>query len=172
MKRIFTIVSLLVCCIAFVAAQDDDSKYATELLKPSTEAPDFTFVENGNPTRLKDLRGSYVVIDFWATWCPDCRKDIPDMKSLYDKYSPRGVRFVGVSFDKQRDALDKYIEENKVAWPQYFEGKPWKETVISQQYHIKWIPSVYVIDKDGKVILSTVMIDKVEKKLTELCNIQ
>ena len=116
--------------------------------------------------------GKPVVLDFWATWCPDCRKDIPAMKSLYDKYSPRGVRFVGVSFDKQRDALDKYIEENKVAWPQYFEGKQWKETVISQQYHIKWIPSVYVIDKDGKVILSTVMIDKVEKKLTELCNIQ
>lgn len=171
MKKLFTIVSLLYC-VAFAAAQDADDKYAGQLLKPSTEAPDFTFVDNGKPTSLTSLRGSYVVIDFWATWCPDCRKDIPAMKALFEQYAPKGVRFVGVSFDKEREALDKYLEANRIAWPQYYEGKPWKETVISQQYHIQWIPSIYLIDKDGKVLLSTVMIEKIDQKLKELCNIR
>ena len=94
------------------------------------------------------------------------------MKALFEQYAPKGVRFVGVSFDKERVALDKYLEENRIAWPQYYEGKPWKETVISQQYHIQWIPSIYLIDKDGKVLLSTGMIEKIDQKIKELCNIR
>lgn len=145
------------------AEEDDDAKYATELLAKGTAAPDFTI--GGKAGKLSDLRGKFVVIDFWATWCPDCRKDIPKMKQLYEKYASDKVVFVGVSFDKTPDALEKYLKDNDVRWVQTCEYKPWKETQISKDYNIKWIPSIYVINPEGKVELATVMIEKVEKLL-------
>lgn len=172
MKRLCSFITLLVGVLTLSFAQDDDAKYATELLKPSTEAPNFTFNDNGKATSLKDLRGSYVVLDFWATWCGDCRKDMPAMESIYADFSQKGIRFVGISFDKNREALDKYISENNIAWPQYFDGKSMRESPMNESYKIKWIPTVYILDKEGRVVLATVMIDKVRAKLNEICNIQ
>lgn len=145
--------------------EDDDAKYATELLEKGTKAPDF-FI-GGKIGKLSNLKGKRVVIDFWATWCPDCRKDIPKMKELYKKYASDKVIFVGVSFDKTPEALDKYVKENDVKWAQTSEFKPWKETQISKDYHIKWIPAIYVIAPDGKVELATVMIEKLENLLAQ-----
>ena len=70
------------------AAQDADSLYAKGLLQPGTEAPDFTLPSpDGSRHSLSSLRGSYVVLDFWASWCPDCRKDIPEMKRLHAEWA-------------------------------------------------------------------------------------
>jgi len=148
------------------ATGDDDAKYATALLAKGTAAPDFTI--GGKAGSLSSLNGKYVVIDFWATWCPDCRKDIPKMKQLYEKYASDRIVFVGVSFDKTPEALDKYLKDNGVKWVQTCEYKPWKETQISKDYHIKWIPSMYIINPDSKVELATVMIEKVESMLAKI----
>ena len=63
--------------------QDLDARYATNMLKPGTKAPDFTLkTHDGKDIKLNSYAGKYVVLDFWASWCPDCRKDIPAMKAL------------------------------------------------------------------------------------------
>ena len=92
------------------------------------------------------------------------------MKALYEQSlkSKKKIAFVGVSADTDKGALEAYVRDNGIAWTQLFEGVKRKDSVISADYHVKWIPSVYVIGPDGKVILSTVMIDKVEACLKEI----
>lgn len=151
------------------AQQDDDAKYATELLKPGTEAPDFALATpDGKTVKLSDMRGKYVVLDFWASWCPDCRKDLPAIAALHNTYAERGVEFIGVSFDDKKENLVKAISDFNIAYTQVSELKKWKETQISAAYHIKWIPSMYLIAPDGKVVVSTVMKDKIAAKLAEI----
>lgn len=168
MKRFLTIAIMTLTLATAATAQDADSKYATELLKPGTEAPDFT-IENStakyNGTSLLSMRGQYVVLDFWASWCPDCRKDIGEMRSMYGDFASDSVAFVGISFDKDETAWRKCVNDSTMTWMQHSELKPWKETRISQDYHIKWIPSMYLIGPDGKVVLATVEIKKLRKAL-------
>lgn len=149
--------------------QDFDGKYATELVKAGTTAPDFKMkTVDGKTFKLSKLRGKYVVLDFWASWCPDCRRDIPDMLRMYDRFHAKGVEFVGVSFDtdaqKWKNALQKY----GIRWTQVSELVKFHDTQISKTYGVKWIPSMVLIDPKGKVVLSTVLWPKLERKLTEL----
>jgi len=166
MKQILLFISLFIslCC----NAQDDlDKKYASDLIKNGESAPDFVIANGDTLTgkSLKSFRGKFVVLDFWASWCPDCRKDIPAMKELYNRYSTKGVVFVGVSFDKDKKAWKKCIRENGMQWIHHSELKPWKETVISNDYRIKWLPTMYLIDQKGNVVLGTVSIEKMRKAL-------
>ena len=167
MKKVLAIVLFVSCLATSMVAQDLDSLYARDLLTVGTIAPDLTDVE-GNTISLEKYRGQYVVMDFWASWCPDCRKDMPQMKELYTQYSGNGVQFLGISFDTTREALDNYLQKEAIAWPQVTELKKMKESKMAQAYHIKWIPSIYVIDPNGKVLLATVEIDKLKALLVEI----
>lgn len=168
MKKLLVFLFITLGVMTRAAAQDADSLYARSLLQPGTEAPDFKLAApDGTIHSLAELRGKYVVMDFWASWCPDCRKDTPVMKELHAKYG-QDIRFVSISFDDKRDNWTNYIKANGMDWLHLSELKKWKETDISKLYSIKWLPSMYVIDRDGEIILSTVMIEKVAAKLKEL----
>lgn len=152
---------LMVSCILGVNAQqttqDPDSLYTKGLLKVGTEAPAFSELQ----------KGVWTVIDFWATWCPDCRREIPTVKALFEQYGTK-VKFVGVSFDKTQEALEKYVQTNDVRWSQYSEFKPWKETTISKDYNISWLPTMYLINPEGKVAYTTVLAERMGEKLAQL----
>jgi len=167
MKKGLLAVWLLMAAAVTISAQDADSKYARDLLAVGTVAPDIVGA-NGNTISMENYRGRCVVLDFWATWCPDCRKDIPKMKELYAQYHKEGVAFVGVSFDTNQEVLDNYLKKESIRWQQVSELKKWKETQTSKDYHISWIPTMYLLDTDGRVLLATVEIDKLQKKLEEL----
>lgn len=170
MKRILILVAFLIGCMVMANAQDLDEKYGKDLLKPGTVAPDFLFFgERKDTVNLKTLRDSYLVLDFWASWCGDCRKDMPAMEALSKKYNDGSVNFVGVSFDTDSATWKKCIKDTyKLRGEQVSELKKWKETKISKDYHINWIPTMYLIDPRGKVDLATVDIHKLEKRLEEL----
>ena len=167
MKRLLAItLGLLMAMGLFAQEQDLDLQYATELLKPGTSAPDFTLTDiNGNSVSLRDFQGRKVVLVFWASWCPDCRAEVPDLQFMQTKADPRKVAFVAVSFDRTKEAWEKYVKENGMTGVQLFETAPRKESEINAAYHVKWIPSLYLIDEKGKVALSTVVLDKVAKAL-------
>ena len=80
---------------------DFDETYAQELLKPGTPAPDFELqTPEGKTLKFSEFaKGKIVVLDFWASWCPDCRKDLPEIIRLYNQFHEIGVEFLGVSFD-------------------------------------------------------------------------
>lgn len=151
------------------AEEDLDLKYAADLLKKGEVAPAFTLKDpQGKEVSLSDLKGKYVVIDFWASWCPDCRKDVPKMKELKEKYSSERIAFLGISFDTEIDKWKGFIEENGMDWIHVSPMVKWKESQVSQDYKVNWIPSMYLVDPDGKVVFGTVVLDKLEKALESL----
>ena len=129
----------------------DMSQYMPDLAL-GTEAPDFEAPDiAGQPVRLNDFRGNYVVLDYWATWCKDCRAEVPAMKELYATYAPKGVQFVGVSFDTDKQALTDYCVEHEIAWLQLCNGIKMKENPISTAFDLHWIPTMFLLDPDGKI---------------------
>lgn len=149
--------------------QDPDVQYGAQLLKAGSVALEFRLKgPDGKELALSDFRGKYVVLDFWASWCGDCRRDIPNIKALYEKYSPKGVEFVGVSFDDNAERWQNAIKEFGLKYHQVSELKKWKTTDIYAAYGIKWIPTIYIIGPDGKVKLATVLSERAEQFLHNL----
>ena len=149
--------------------KDFDDKYATELVKTGTKAPDFKLkTSEGKTLKLSSFKGKYVVLDFWASWCPDCRKDIPEVQRMYNKFHAKGVEFVGVSFDTNKDAWVNALKKYGIVYPQVSELKKMRESAVAQSFGVKWIPSMVLVNPKGEVELSTVLSYKMEKKLTEL----
>ncbi len=148
---------------------DLDAKYATNLLKPGANAPEIALKTiDGKQFSLKSLRGKYVVVDFWASWCPDCRKDAPNVVAMYNKFHKKGVEFVGVSFDTKSESWKSAVEKLGIPYTQVSDMKNMRESPVALAYNIKWIPTVYVIDPEGKVVLATVMSEKVGAYLTSV----
>lgn len=173
---------LLVAATAEVKAQfgpqkDMDSKYATGLIQPGTAAPDLKLKTPEGKTvsllsyqkaKKKGQAGKTLVLDFWASWCPDCRKDAPEVVRMYREYSQKDIEFVGVSMDTDVDAWQKAIGKYGITYPQVSELKKFKDTDVAKAYGVGWIPSMVVVGPDGKVALSTVLTYKVDKYLKEL----
>ena len=174
-KRILLSLSMLLAATTGLMAQttdekgnDLDSVYAQKQLKPGTTAPDFILpMPNGYRVQLAEFKGKYVLLDFWASWCPDCRKDIPAVKAMYEKYG-KNVVFIGVSFDTDRDRWAKCVADNGMTWRQVSELKRMREAKIAQTYGVQWIPSMTLVGPDGKVVLSTVVLERMEKALENL----
>ena len=175
MKKVtLSLLALLLMGATAVKAQpaqpDFDDKYATELVKAGTAAPDFKMKtpDGKNFQFSKFAKGKTVVLDFWASWCPDCRKDAPEVVRMYEAYRPYGIEFIGISMDTDVEAWKKAIEKYGITYPQVSELKKFKETDIAKAYGMKWIPSMVVVGPDGEVKLSTVLTYKVDKYLKEL----
>ncbi len=182
-----TIIAMLLLAMGIGGAQaqqtdDADAKYTQGLLSTGTQAPDFIIkkAKNGVPAvSLSDYRthpegnvmrpGCWVLLDFWATWCPDCRKEIPTVKEIYKEYKDM-VKLIGVSFDTDKDQLKEFRTKNELKWTMFSEYKKWKETKISSAYNIQWLPTMYLIDPEGKVAYTTVVAEKMQQKLKELAD--
>jgi len=163
MKKVLALALGLLMSAALYAQEEDlDAKYATDLLKPGTPAPEFVLNDiNGNTVKLSQFRGKTVVLIFWASWCPDCRAEVPALKELQAKTDAGEVVFVSISSDRTVEAWKKYVAENELGGVQLYRDK----SKVSEDYHVKWIPSQYVIGPDGKVVLGTVVLDKVANAL-------
>ena len=169
MKKILLVFAALAALVSCRnAVKDADSEYAVDMFKKGEVLPAFSLEDRSGVVRTQeDYAGKYVVYDFWATWCPDCREDIPAMKDLYAKYGDK-VTFVGVSFDTDPEKLDAYVAENGIEWLQLSDFVTKKESKVGEAFRVKWIPSMYLVDPDGKVVLGTVMVDKLALALEAL----
>lgn len=167
MRKVFVIVAMLTGMVSTMMAQDLDAKYATDLLPVGTKAPDLVDAKD-SIHHITDFRGRCVVLDFWATWCGDCRKDLPEMKKLHQIYDLEGVEFIGISFDTDFSVLQDFMDKEHMGWRVLSELKKMKETKMANDYHIKWIPTMYLLDTEGRVVLATVEIEKLKAKLAEL----
>ncbi len=114
-------------------------------------APDFELrTTDGRQVSLGSLRGQVVLLDFWATWCPPCVREMPNMKRLYARYHSAGVQVLGLSLDRDEDDLEEFVGENDIPWPQVLLEGEMRERV-TDAYGVNAIPRIILIDRRGVV---------------------
>lgn len=134
-------------------------------------APDFTLPDTaGNNLSLSSLRGKYVLVDFWASWCIPCRTENPTVVAAFNKYKDKNFTVLGVSLDRpgEKEAWMKAIADDHLEqWPHISDLQFWNSPVVDL-YSIRGIPQNYLLDPEGKIITSNLRGPALEAKLAEI----
>ena len=109
---------------------------------------------SGDQVNLANLKGKVVLIDFWATWCGPCLRVMPDLVETYKEYNNQGFEIIGISLDKDRSQLEKYMQDTGITWQQYYDGLGWSNK-ITRRFGVRGIPHIVLIDKNGVVHFNT-----------------
>ncbi len=169
--------------IAKFEANLGESKYVSDLKKAlepmekaasaekTTEigaiAPDFTLESvNGDAVTLSSLKGKYLLVDFWASWCKPCRQENPNVVKAYSEYASKGFEVLSVSLDRDSAAWKKAITEDGLTWTQVIDGTG----DVATTYGVKGIPFTLLLDKEGKIVAKNLRGPALEEKLKELLN--
>lgn len=159
MKHLFIVVLTLIVFISCKEEKETKETIKEDKIEVKQEptakvipSPKFISYENydGSKTSLDDLKGKYVYVDVWATWCPPCRKEIPYLQKIEKKYHGKNIAFVSISLDKESDKSKwkKMILDQKMGGIQLFAGK---DNTFTKGYNIKGIPRFILIDKNGNI---------------------
>jgi len=140
-----------------VNASLDSPEFAAAMAK--LEADDqhrneanFTLTDlRGKTWTLRDLRGKVVLVNFWATWCPPCRKEMPDLEILYRRFGPQGLVILGIS-DEEAAKVKPFIEQQKVTYPVLLD--PGRR--VNKLFQIEGIPKTFIYDREGKIVAQSI----------------
>ena len=132
-------------------------------------APDFTLpTPEDKELSLSSLRGSVVLVDFWASWCGPCLREVPNVKKVYAKYKDKGFEILSVSLDDKRDNWLNAIKKHELAWKHVSSLKGW-QCPIAKQYNVTGIPAMFLLDRDGKIVSTNARGEKLEEEVSKLC---
>lgn len=104
---------------------------------------------SGEKISLSDFAGKIVILNFWATWCPPCKAEIPDFIDVYNEYKDQGITFLGVSLDDDLNALKQFVFDYNISYPILIDNQV---ANVSGNWGISAIPTTYFIDTDGEII--------------------
>ena len=116
------------------------------------EHPEFTLKDlSGRAWTFADLRGKVVLVNFWATWCPPCRKEMPDLETLYGRFGSKGLVVLGIS-DEEAAKVEPFIRERKVSFPVLLD--PGRK--VNEMFAVEGIPKSFVYDREGKLVAQSI----------------
>jgi thiol-disulfide isomerase/thioredoxin len=156
-----------------LAKQKEEEKRQAEsaaLFAPGKPAPDFEELLTDRKTNLKlsDLKGSYVLIDFWASWCGPCRKENPNVVKTYNKYKDDGFTIVSVSLDTDKQKWLGAIQADGLIWPNHVSDLGGWNSKVSKKYNVSSIPFTVLLDKEGNIVQTNLRGPALENKLAEI----
>jgi peroxiredoxin len=135
----------------------DDAQYRAAMVRLEAddrkrEHADFSLKDlTGKTWTLSELRGKVVLVNFWATWCPPCRKEMPDLQKLYEQFGPQGLVILGIS-DEETQKVEPFIHERKVTFPVLLDpGRKANDAFI-----VEGIPKTFVYDRNGKLVAQSI----------------
>ncbi|MFD2572511.1 redoxin domain-containing protein [Spirosoma soli] len=133
-----------------------------------SQAPEISLNDTtGTPVPLSSLRGKYVLVDFWASWCGPCRMENPNVVRMYNKYKDKGFAIYSVSLDQTKGNWTKAIRNDNLTWTHVSDLKYW-QSAAAQQYGVQAIPATFLLDKEGKIIAKNLRGEALEQKLEEI----
>jgi len=161
--------TLAVAMIILSSCKEKDSTI-NPLPENMTPAPDFTLKSNdGTTLSLSDLKGSVVVIDFWASWCGYCRAENPNVVAMYNQYHDQGLEVLGISIDQNEEAWKNAITEQQLPYLHVIDTLAWDSGLV-KAYGVNSIPHLVLIDREGNIIATADQIGLLETKLISLLN--
>ena len=109
-------------------------------------APDFALRSlDGRTIRLSELRGKPVMVNFWASWCPPCRNEMPAFEKAYQRYRSQGMEFLGVDVQEDAETVRKFVQENGYSWLFLLDS----DGKVSRSYQVSGVPTTFFIDREG-----------------------
>jgi len=133
-----------------------------------SEAPEIALSDTaGTIVPLSSLRGKYVLLDFWASWCGPCRGENPNVVRMYNKFKDKGFTIYSVSLDQAKENWVRAIRNDNLTWTHVSDLKYW-QSEAAQKYGVQGIPATFLLDKDGKIIARNLRGEALEKKLEEV----
>jgi peroxiredoxin len=118
---------------------------------PATVQP-FTAADlDGRSVSTANLRGKVVIVNFWATWCPPCRKEMPDLEAIYTQFSSQGFVILGIS-DDEPDKVRQFVQQHGVTYPVLLDPG----SKVNKLLHIQGIPKTFIYDREGKIVAESI----------------
>ncbi len=133
------------------------------------QAPDVVLPDiNGKDVLLSSMKGKYVLLDFWASWCNPCRMENPNVVAAYNKYKDKNFTVFSVSLDNDKDKWQNAIANDKLSWPTHVADLKGWESVVVRAYRVESIPANFLLDPSGKIIAMNLRGEQLEQKLAEV----
>lgn len=129
--------------------------------------PDFSAKDiAGLEVTLSGLKGKVVLLDFWATWCPPCRVEVPHLIEIQRKFADKRFVLLSVSLDRDLQAARKFVADKEMDWVHIIDWEAGRS--IAEKYQVSYIPSTFVIDRQGKIAATQLRGSELRNKIAEL----